>query len=243
VTSNEAKQILLLHRGPDDEAAPEVREALALAQNDAELHAWLRAQKKLHEQLRTSFRQLPVPGDLTERILAGHRAKRMTWMRRYPAWAAAAAVIAALAVVFLNRTFDDQSFSTFRSRMVRSVLRQYQMDIETNSMPVIRQFLSTNQAPSNYVLTPGLNRLAPRGAGLQRWLGHRVSMVCLDAPAQGTAILFIVDANTMKNPPAATPTFRQVSKLMTASWSTQGRAYLLMVDNPMIDRTQLQRLL
>jgi hypothetical protein len=127
--------------------------------------------------------------------------------------------------------------------MVDSVLRQYQMDIETNSMPAIRQFLTTNQAPSDYVLTAELDRLVPRGAGLQSWLGQRVSMVCLDAKSQGTAVLFIVDSSTVRSPPPATPAFRQVSKLMTASWTVQGRAYLLMLDNRSIDKTQLKRLL
>ena len=221
-------------------------DALAVAKNDSELRAWLQTQESFHRAMRSSFRGLPVPADLSERTLAALPAARPRWGRRVPAWAAAAALLATLFVVFRFGDFAEGSgdtFATFRSRMVRSVLRQYQMDLETNSMAAIRQFLTTNQAPADYVLTPGLGRLAPRGAGLQRWLGQRVSMVCFDANGQGTAILVVLESSHLKNPPPLEPAFEQVSKLMTASWTDHGRAYLLMIDNAAIDRIRLTRML
>jgi hypothetical protein len=242
VTASEAKRILQLRRGPADEADPEVQAALAFAQNDPELLAWLQAQERFHGQLQKSFRALPVPVDLAARLRQSPR-RRLLSARHFPIWAAAAALIAAFAFVFFNRTFEDHDFTTFRSRMVRSVLRQYQMDIETNSMPAIRQFLGNRQAPADYVLTEALHRLPPRGAGVQSWLGERVAMVCFDARTQGTAILFVVDARHVNDPPPTTPAFLQVSKLMTVSWTAQGRAYLLMVDNPATDLERLRRLL
>lgn len=280
VTPAEAKQILLLRRGPFDDSDPQVAAAQAVAAADPELHAWLSAQEQFHTKARAAFRSLPVPPDLSDQIRAARTARaqlfqhpqddqsetppaegpapvaiplpiRLPWWKRYPAWAAAAALIAAFALVFLNRQpadpGDTDSFATFRSRMVRSVLRQYQMDIETNDMAVIRQFLSTNQAPSDYVLSANLSRLTPRGAGLQRWLDQPVSMVCFDAASQhpsvqGTAVLFVLDSRAVDYPPPANPDFQQVSKLMTASWSNAGRTYLLMVDNSQVDEARLRQL-
>ncbi len=246
MTSAEARQILLLRRGPADDSDPAMAEALAVARHDPELREWLQAQETFHRAMRSSFRNLPVPEDLSRRILDAVPAARPRWWQRFPAWAAAAALIATLFIVVgvWDATHaEGDTFSTFRSRMVRSVLRQYQMDLETNSMVAIRQFLTTNQAPADYVLTSGLGRLAPRGAGLQSWLGQRVSMVCFDANGRGTAVLFVLESTQVKNPPPHEPAFEQVSKLMTASWTEQGRAYLLMIDNAAVDRAWLSRLL
>ena len=237
----EAKKILLLRRGPADDADPEVAEALAVAKRDPELRQWLESQAQFHESVRERLREIPVPPGLMRRILAHAPAPRLTWWRRFPVWAAAAAaVILYLGLSLWWRSEDGDSFPIFRSRMVRSVLRQYQMDLETNNLAAIRQFLSGHQAPANFVLRNGLGQLPPIGAGLLSWQGQHVSMVCLDSRGKGTAILFVVDAASLKDPPPNEPVFARVSKLMTASWTTEGRAYLLIVNNPLIDQQALE---
>jgi hypothetical protein len=233
----------LLRRGPLDDADPEIAEALALTESDAELREWLERQREFHQSVRQTFRQLSVPAGLRNRILAHAPEVRLTWWQRLPVWAAAAAVV----LLFLGlsswwRT-DDDSFSTFRSRMVNAVIRQYQMELRTNSLPAIRRFLFDRQAPSNFVLKDGLNRLPPLGAGLQSWQKERVAMVCLDTGGRGTAILFVVNASSVEDPPPTQPSFKKVSKLMTASWTNGGRTYVLMVHNELIDKKALAQFL
>lgn len=222
-------------------------EALALARIDPELREWLGAQEVFNRTVREALRQMPVPAGLRHRIIGHAPSPQLPWWRRFPAWAATAAAAAMLMLYFgFPGGFQSDagdSFATFRSRMVRSVLRQYQMDLHTNSMPAIRQFLSTNQAPSDYVLPAALDRLPPLGGGLLRWRDAGVSMVCLDSGGRGTAILFVVDAGSMKDPPPGTPALEQVSKLMTASWTDRGRAYLLMIDNAAVDGSALREFL
>jgi hypothetical protein len=252
VTPAEAKQILLLHRSTSnaDDVTPEIAEALAIAERDPALRQWLQGHRELQRAVTQSLRGIQVPPGLARQIVERAPIILFPWWRRFPTWAAAAAIFLAffIAVFEWNRhanTNDNAangSFPTFRSRMVRSVLRQYQMDIVTNHMPAIRQFLNTNQAPANYVLPAGLTRLPPRGAGLQSWQRERVAMVCLDTGGNGTAILFVVDANSVTNPPPKAPEFQQVSKLMTASWTDGDRAYLLMIDNSTVDRRTLEEL-
>jgi hypothetical protein len=240
VSSLELKNVLLLRRGLADDADPEIAEALALANNDPEMREWLEQQREFHDSVRQSFRQLAVPAGLKHRILVHAPAVRLTWWQRFPVWAAAAALL----ILYLGfsswwRAGDGDAFPTFRSRMVRSVLRQYQMELRTNNLVAIRQFLQEREAPSDFVLKDGLSRLSPVGAGLLSWQGRRVSMVCLNSGGRGTAILFVVDAASLKDPPQSQPSFKKVSKLMTASWTTAGRTYVLMLDNAMIDEGAL----
>jgi hypothetical protein len=100
------------------------------------------------------------------------------------------------------------------------------MDIMTNDMGYIRQFLDFQQAPSDYRLPAGLARLPAMGAGVLSWQDRKVSMVCLDSGTNGTLFLFVVDKSSMHNPPqkqiAAT-----VKELETISWSEADRTYVL----------------
>ena len=225
----EAKKILLAHRpGRETDEGAEVRAALEETRRDPALQAWWKQQQAFHAAMEQGFAQAPVPEDLPERILA--RAKIIPFPRwRQPkTWAAAAAIILLLGLAaLLWKPAPEDSFATFRSRMVRGVLRQYRMDIQTNDMAAIRQFLATNRAPADYVLPPSLMKLPPTGAGVMSWQGGRVSMVCLNSGAQGTLFLFIADRSAMQQTPDAGRDYTAVSQLMTVSWTEGGKVYVL----------------
>lgn len=232
----EARKILVSYRPGRPEASdPEVAEALALAQKDPQLRRWLEQQTDFHRSVRQALHRIPVPDNLRERILA--QAKVVTpnvvtppaWTWRRGRWAMAAAIALLLGfAAFWLLTPSGDGFSTFRSRMVRAVLRQYSMDIQTNDLGQIRQYLGARQAPADFVLRPGLARLPVTGAGVLSWQGQRVSMVCLDGGArQGTLFLFVVDRAAVRRAPGESPELLPVSKLMTASWTDGDRTYLL----------------
>lgn len=262
MTRDEAKRILATCRpdGPETRD-PLATEALALAQRDPELRRWFEQHAAFQSAVRESLRQVPVPGDLAERILAARRASAdglapsdaqagasrtaggtqqpapaprlplplrpsLAALRRL-ALAAAVLLLAALSLVVFRPARAEDSFATFRARMVRSALREYRMDIVTNDMAQIRQFLAAHQAPADYEITGGLARLAPVGAGLLSWQGQRVSMVCLDSGQNDIFFLFIVDPRAVRRPPPAQPEFARVNKLATASWTRGGRCYVL----------------
>jgi hypothetical protein len=203
VTPNDARKILLACRSwQPDPADPEVAEALTLLERDAALRGWFQQHLAFQRALQRSFRELPVPPGLSDRILLATRlpAPRAPWVR--PAWyAAAAAIVLFLGIALFWRPAPREgAFATFRTRMVGTVLRQYTMDIVTNDMNVIRQFLGNRQAPADYVLPPGLASLPASGAGVLSWQNKRVSMVCLDSPDQGTLFLFVVDQSAVRPP-------------------------------------------
>lgn len=229
MTSHEAKQILLAWRpGCGLERDPEMAQALECAQRDPALAQWLEEQRSFHRKMKDSLRDVPIPVGLSERIL--HQAKstrtpERTWP--WPLTLAAAAVLMIGLFGWWLRPAPADSFPQFRDRMVRTVVRQYTMDIVTNDMVAIRRFLATNEAPSDYVLPPALGRLPATGAGLLRWGDRRVSMVCLDSGEHGTLFLFVVESSAVLKGPGPTPDFEPVSKLATASWTAGGKTYVL----------------
>jgi hypothetical protein len=101
------------------------------------------------------------------------------------------------------------------------------MDIQTNDMAAIRQFLATNNAPADYTLPPKLAQFPPTGGGVMSWQAGRASMVCFNSGATGTAFLFVVNRADVKEGPGASPELAQVNKLMTASWAEGEKVYLL----------------
>lgn len=228
MNSADARKILIACRpGTDDLRTPEAMEALELVRHDPELLRWWEQQRAWHRGMQESFRAIPVPVGLHDHILARAKVIEIPWWRRPSAWRAAAAIVllGAVAVLWWKPSHEN-SFPTFRSRMVGNVLRQYTMGIVTNDMAQIRTYLATNQAPSDYILPPGLERLPALGAGVLGWQDRRASMVCLDSRSQGTLFLFIVDGTSMKGPPAR-PEFAAVKELRTVSWSAGGKTYVL----------------
>ena len=69
MNTSEAKEILLLYRGPIDDADPQFEEALAHAQRDPELAEWLREQSSSYDTIRSKLREVEPPSDLAEKII------------------------------------------------------------------------------------------------------------------------------------------------------------------------------
>lgn len=225
----EARSILIAHRnGREAGEGRELAEALELMRHDPALGEWWRQQQEFHGAMVRGFAQVPVPAGLREQIAARVKVIPFPWWRRPVVWAAAAALIFLLGLAGLFwKPAAEGSFTTFRARMVRAVLRQYRMDIQTNDMAGIRQFLSTHRAPADYTLPRSLDKLPPVGAGVLSWQAGRVSMVCLDSGADGTLFLFIADRSEVRQPPGVRREFAQVNKLVTVSWTEDGKVYVL----------------
>jgi hypothetical protein len=101
MNNQEAKFILGAYR-PDgrDAGDPAFTDALAHAERDPELRAWLEQQRKFDTSVSTKLKEVAPPAELRAAILAGARAsqpRRQWWMN--PAWMAAAATVAVLAAV------------------------------------------------------------------------------------------------------------------------------------------------
>jgi hypothetical protein len=225
-----ARQVLLLYRpGSAEVRDPELVHALECVKGDAELGAWFNQHCAYQAALTRKFRQIAVPPDLKARILARSKVVRLPVWRRTPMWLALAAMLMlflGLAAFWPNPRTPDR-FADYQARMVRSALRQYRMDLITNDMQQVRQFMADHRAPSDYRLTRGLEQLRLTGGGLLKWRSRPVAMVCFNRGDDQMLYLFVMDQSAVKDPPPLTPALSKVNKLLAASWSQGDKTYVL----------------
>ena len=69
MNTREAKEILLLYRGPIDDSDPQFRAALDYAKTDPELVQWLREQTKCYDTIRSKLRGIETGAGLSEKLV------------------------------------------------------------------------------------------------------------------------------------------------------------------------------
>jgi hypothetical protein len=111
--------------------------------------------------------------------------------------------------------------------MVRTVLREYRMDVFTSDMNQVRNYLASRNAPADYVLPLNLETVPVAGGGRLTWQDQPVSMVCFDRGAGDLLYLFVIDQAALPNPPRGEPSFAPVNKLTTVTWTTGNKVYVL----------------
>jgi hypothetical protein len=231
VNSREARQILICYRPTDGVPEdPEVAEALAQVSQDDELGRWFAAQLAFHTAIRRRLREIPVPDNLKQRILAGSPSRRVVVAWPLPVWLAAAAVLMLSLGLVLWRSGarGEDSFAAYRLRMAKVALRDYKMDLWTNNLQQIREFLTQHKAQGDYTLTRGLQSLPGMGCAVLRWQDRPVSLVCFDLGGSRTLWLFVTARSSVTGgPPSAQPQFGRMGKLMTAGWTSGDKIYLL----------------
>lgn len=240
MNSFEAKQILTAYRpGSSDERDPEVIQALSFVRAQAELALWLEQQIAFHRAVRGGFEAIPVPSGLKARILTQQKTIVPLWQR--PAFLlAAACLVAAFVLVALQfrRPSEDLTFDGFRARMIGFAQRVYGMDIVTNDLQQIRQYLARKGAPADYALTAGLQTMPAKGGAYLSWQSKPVSMVCFELPKDDTLYMFVMDEAKIPAGPVPGPAAKieTVQGITTASWSMGGKVYLLAAHDPEVLR-------
>jgi hypothetical protein len=230
----EAKEVLLLYRpGTADAADPQVAEALELARRDPELGGWFEQHRAFQKALRAKLQQIEVPAHLKGSLLiqGGRRPTAIPprpWWRR-PIWLTATAVVLlllGLAALRLRPRVPDR-FANYESRMVSEAQREYGMDLETNDMRQLRQFMAQHGAPADYFVPRGLERLQLTGGGRLTWRSNPVAMICFDRGDKQMLFLFVMKRSAVKDPPPDTPRLSKVSRMLTATWTRGDNTYIL----------------
>ena len=241
MTQTEARRILSLYRPWSADAHdPEFAGALELARQDAELGRWFEQHCAAQSAIRAGFKQIVPPPGLKEQILSERRAATSRPLWRKPALAMALLVISLLLAgtgVWISQkagSADELSFASYQNRMVKTALRIYGMDLETNSTAEVRAYLARQNAHADFTLPQPLAEAKTVGCGVLSWQGHRVSMVCFHSgrplgPGEKTDLfLFVMErAAAQDAPEAASPQFSKVNKMTTASWVEGDLVYLL----------------
>jgi len=230
MNSAQAKDVLRLYRpGTDDERDAETAAALALAGSDPELKSWFAGQQGFNAGVREQLHRIEPPAGLRERILAGHRRALVhVWWRRPELLAIAAAIVVVIGLVSLRMPHGQNTIASYRTRMAKFALREYSMNLVTNDLGEIRAYLKQHGAPADYVLRPPVAKLPGVGCALLKWQNQPVSLVCFRLGKQDLLWLFVIDRQSLPDASSTErPVFQQVGKLATATWSGQGKTYLL----------------
>ena len=238
MNNQEAKQILALFRpGTRDEADPAFQAARELAKSDPELSRWFEQHCQAHLALRAKFAAIPIPPGLQERILSERRIRRPFFQKYWgPLLALAAVAVLLLSIEpgFWPRHGATDRFSAYRKRMTETALRAYSMEFTAQDIALVRGFLQDKNAPADFSLPAGLKTAGVAGCVVFTWEGGPVSMICfksgrpLPRGDQSNLWLFVANRKTLANPPAAgPPVFARVNKATTASWTEDGKTYLL----------------
>lgn len=227
MTRDEAKVILALHRPAPAEPDPQLAEAMRIAATDLELKRWFEQQRDFNKTFGEQLRGIEPPRGLAEKIVSEKpRGERVAFWRREPVLAIAACLVLLLSLAAFWRPARQESFADFNKQMTSFALRTYQMDVVTNNETVVRLFLATHDAPADFPLTRGLEKLPVKGGGRLTWQEHPVSMMCFSLTNNQTAFMFVVDENSVRSAPA-TVTAGSRSSLNTISWVQNGKVYLL----------------
>lgn len=241
----QAKEILLRYRpGTRDEEDTDVRAALDQASRDPELAVWLGKHREFQQQAHQKFQSLEVPAGLREQILSERKVRLSTW--RSPRRLAVGALAVALAALGLFIWFrpgpePEARFATFRSRMVKTALRGYGMDLKTNDLAKIRTYLRAQKAEADWESPQGLEATPLLGCAVLPWRSKPAAMICYGRGTLPSLWLFVVNSDAFPDPPSeSVRTVQKVNQLNTVSWTSNGRTYLLAGD---LGETELLRLL
>lgn len=242
MNAEEAKKILLLYRpGTSDADEPEFAEALRFARQDEDLRQWLAGQSTVREVIRVRFKQIPIPEGLKEQIISERPWKTLV-VSRQEIFALVAFVGVALLLGFVllwSRPHPAENrLLSFENRMVRAALRNpdYGMNLVTNDLNRIRAYLAEHHAEADYTLPTGLSKATPIGCVIVSWEGHTVSMICFktDRPKAANENsdlwLFVMNQTALSNLPGRNPEIASINRSTAATWTQDGKVYLLAVD-------------
>jgi anti-sigma factor RsiW len=249
MTRDEARLILQSCRpGSQDAADPQFAEALALVKQDPELAAWFEQQQKFDALVGGSLRQVRPPARLKAEILALVKSVESpaespvsVWWRNLFAWnspvswALAACVVVPFIVVilglviYLKGPVNLGRFADFSAQMVQAALHDpHHVDAGASDMKQAVAWLGAHHGENNLVLPAALNGNGLMGCRVLDWHGQKVSMLCYQFSGSTHVDLFVAEAGMFSDaPPPDKPHFASSDGAPTASWSHDGKAYLL----------------
>jgi hypothetical protein len=147
-------------------------------------------------------------------------------------------LVAALVIASQLNLFTPpmpNTFASFRERMAGQVQRSYPtMDLPTNSLPGVVQYLKQHRGHTNVAIPPQLANAPTTGCAILSWRGHPVSMICFNSGKSATPsanpdlFLFVMKRSDVKAAPNNTaPEVKAIKGVMTASWTSGDKVYLL----------------
>lgn len=231
MTRQEAFRVLQAWRPGVDDADPDFAPALAFAQSDADLRAWVEEERARYAAIRAKLTEIPVPAGLAAAILEKRPA--LSPARPQGGLLKLAAAIALLAGgagwwLWQMLPYDFSHYETY----IAQVIPVYSMSLETRDAGRIRDYLARNQSPADYTVPAGLGRTTPLGCATFMWNGRPGSMLCFRDETAGKPgrdlWLFVVDRGAIPfHRGGASTEMNQWMGYGMAAWESGGKTYVL----------------
>ena len=225
----EAKNILQTYRpGGEDFGDSMFAEALALSRSDPELAIWLEEQIRLDAAISRRLKQFTAPAELRAQIL--ETAARRNVPRRQWAWklAACLAGLGLAAGLWLSRfTSEPESdFAAYREDMAEFLQEFPVLDVETERLAEMREWLSRRHSLVRATIPAGLERFPGIGCRTVEWRGKELALLCFMVSGEVVHLFVIHPSAFLANLQVESPQFARVHDMTTASWEKDGVAYL-----------------
>jgi len=95
----------------------------------------------------------------------------------------------------------------------------------------LQAWLETKNAPHDFLIPDPLTAVASLGCQTYSMDGITVSLICFTLDQDRIVHLFVVNSDSLKNPPGGSPHFEQKDGVATATWSSGGSTFVLLGKN------------
>lgn len=234
MNNQEAKLILQAYRPSGlDATDPFFAEALEQSQRDPELQKWFAEEMALNSNIQARLESaIPIPPGLKSNLLAIRKTVRIVpWWSQPMKLAAAAAILLSLGLIFFLLPRNPAQLASFRDTMARSSAQtQEHVAFESHDFAKIQHWLQTRNMETNFDLPAALRTGITQGCRVVNWNGHQTTMICFMVNGEHMD-LFVMDRTGLPAFPAfpanGAPQFASAGGLMTATWASGQKVYLL----------------
>src|SRR5258708_33306637 len=237
----EARSILSLHRADEPLNDERLAQAKKLAAKDPELARWWVEDQEIDDAIATQLAAIPVHPDLKERLLSAAMplpTPQRHWRRPILLAAAAIVALAALFGLWRGPGKPSGSLADYREEMVKLFAVLQPLDLETNNLNSINDFLKNSGAPSRFDIPQPLRKLEPVGCRKLRFRGEDVAVVCFKRENGKVAHLFVINRKAIRGV-GPNPDFVNHGQWSSAAWAKGDYDYLLSLQGDQRDAEKL----
>jgi hypothetical protein len=230
MNSQQAKTILEVWRpGGQDAGRPEFTEALRQVERDPDLARWFAEQQSFDSAMRGAVQGIPVPPALKASLVATRRLVQVPlWQQPRARLALAASVLLLGLLAALLITRSAPSFADCRRELVHEAWDgSPHVELASSDLGEIRRWLKQHHVSADFMVPTELKSLPIAGARIVEWRGRTAAMVCF-AGGLRHMHLFVLDRIGFPDAPQQeAPDFDGRGIWKTASWSQDGKTYVL----------------
>ena len=231
---DESRAKFLLQSGPPraaDQTDPAFAEAHAQAAADPNLAAWVADQQELTAALGDKLKEIPVPANLREYILAGGAVSERRTVHSRRTWLALAAGFAVLLATGWwqwnsSSAGKTANLASLRADMTTFLSGPFQLELYSPFLPALRGHLAERHQFINYEVPAKLAAGAGVGCRTVPWRDRQVMLICFTADHQLVHLMILPRSQLPDAPAPGQIVSKQLGEWATASWADGQNVYL-----------------